>query len=258
MPIRWGAGGVLQRSLRFGRLAELTLLDLRSYRSLQAGGLAVDDPERTITGREQLDWLKQTLSQSQTRWRLLGNSVMVGPLAVGAVAAEVLGPLARLLGIPKGGIAFNPDQWDGYADDRAELLGHLKDNGITNTVFLTGDIHTSWAIEVPLKASTYPASPSVATEFVVPSVTSTNLDDILGVPPRTASLAAEAAIANTNRHIRWTNLDDHGYCVLEVRREQVRMDWYFLADRTKPDSKARKAVSFTSQSGSQKLKRAWG
>ncbi|WP_106399083.1 alkaline phosphatase D family protein [Actinocorallia populi] len=258
MPVRWGQGGVLQRSLRFGKLAELTLLDLRSHRSEQANGLAVDDPARTLTGRAQMDWLKQTLTESRTRWRLLGNSVMVSPLKLGAVTAEVLGPLTRLLGIPQGGLVLNSDQWDGYAADRAELLGHLRENGITNTVFLTGDIHTSWASEVPLKAATYPRSPSVATEFVVPSVASDNIDDMLGVRPRTVSLAAETAIANTNRHVRWTNLDSHGYCVLEVRREQVRMDWYFLADRKKADTSARKAVSFTGVSGTQKIKRVWG
>ncbi|GAA0960819.1 alkaline phosphatase D family protein [Actinocorallia libanotica] len=258
MPIRWGQDGVLQRSLRFGQLAELTLLDLRSYRSEQASGPAVDDPARTLTGRAQMDWLKQTLAQSPTRWRLLGNSVMVSPLVLGAVTAKVLRPLTRLLGIPKGGIVLNSDQWDGYAADREELLGHLRENGITNTVFLTGDIHTSWANEVPLEAATYPVKPAVATEFVVPSVASANIDDMLDVEPRTVSLAAETAIANTNRHVRWTNLDDHGYCVLEVRREQVRMDWYFLADRRKPGTSVRKAVSFTSASGSQKLRRAWG
>jgi alkaline phosphatase D len=258
MPIRWGEGGTLYRSLRFGQLAELILMDLRSHRSEQVSGPAVDDPSRTITGRPQMEWLKQTLAQSGTRWRLLGNSVMISPLALGAVTAEVLGPLTELLGIPKGGLVVNSDQWDGYAADRAELLGHLHTNKINNTVFLTGDIHTSWANEVPLKAATYPLSPSVATEFVVPSVTSNNIDEMLDVPPRTVSLAAEAGIANTNRHIRWTNLDSHGYCVLEVRREQVRMDWFYLADRRKADTSARKAVSFTCASGSQKLKRAWG
>lgn len=258
MPVRFGDGGVLYRTLRFGQLAELTMLDLRSHRSKQTTGLAVDDPERTLTGGAQMEWLKSTLSGSRTRWRLVGNSVMIGPLVLGSLPAEVLGPLAELLGLPSGGYSLNPDQWDGYTADRRELLGHLNDEGIANTVFLTGDIHTSWAIEVPLKAGSYPKSPAVATEFVVPSVTSNNIDDILQVAPRTVSLAAEAAIATTNRHVRWSELDSHGYGVLTVRREQTRMDWYFLSDRTSPTATSRKAVSFTTASGSQKLKRAWG
>ncbi len=258
MPVRFGEGDVIYRALRFGKLAELVMMDLRSYRSQQTSGRAVDDTARTITGEAQMEWLKSALAASTTRWRLVGNSVMIGPLVLGATAAEVLGPLTELVGMPSGGYSLNPDQWDGYTADRKELLGHLNDNGIVNTVFLTGDIHTSWAIEVPLKAGSYPLTPAVATEFVVPSVTSNNIDDILGVAPRTASLAAEAAIANTNRHIRWSELDSHGYGVLTVRREQTRMDWYFLSDRTDPAATARKAVSFTTASGAVKLKRAWG
>ncbi|WP_433334575.1 alkaline phosphatase D family protein [Spirillospora sp. CA-294931] len=255
MPVRFGSGGRLYRRLRFGRLADLTLLDLRSYRSKQVTGVAQDDPARTITGDAQMEWLKDELTASRARWRLVGNSVMISPVALGAVAADLLGPLAKLLGIPSGGLAVNGDQWDGYTADRKELLTHLHDNKITNTVFLTGDIHTSWASEVPLHAARYPVVPPVATEFVVPSVTSDNIDDIVKVPPRTLSLLAEAALAATNRHIRWSELDSHGFGVLDVRRERTQMDWYFLADRTKPDTPATRAASFATTSGSQRLTR---
>jgi alkaline phosphatase D len=152
---------------------------------------------------------------------------------------------------------LNPDQWDGYSADRKELLKHLKDNKIKNTVFLTGDIHTSWANEVPVNAATYPLSGTVATEFVVPSVTSNSISDILNVPPRTVSLVAEGLLATTNPHVRWSELDTHGYGVLDVRRESARMDWYFISDRTKKDATSTRAMSFITTSGSQKLKRVW-
>jgi alkaline phosphatase D len=255
MPVRFAAGDVIYRRLRFGKLADLTILDLRSYRSKQAGGLAVDDPTRTITGDVQMQWLKDGLTASETRWRLIGNSVMISPVALGALPAEILGPLAAQLGIPTGGIVLNPDQWDGYSADRKELLKHLHDNKINNTVFLTGDIHTSWANEVPLDAGTYPLSGTVATEFVVPSVTSNSISDLLGVPPRTVAVVAEGLLAVTNRHVRWSELDSHGFGVLDVRRESAQMDWYFISDRTKKDATASRAVSFVTASGSQKLKR---
>ncbi|MQY08011.1 alkaline phosphatase D family protein [Actinomadura macrotermitis] len=256
MPVRFGPGDRIYRRLRFGRLADLLLLDLRSYRSKQASGIAVDDPARTMTGRAQMDWLKDGLSASRARWRLVGNSVMISPVAIGAVTADVLGPLAKLLGVPAGGFAVNADQWDGYTADRGELLGHLHDHKITNTVFLTGDIHTSWANDVPLRAGRYPATPPVATEFVVPSVTSDNIDDILRVPARTVSLAAEAVLAATNPHVRWSELDSHGYGVLDLRRERARMDWFFVSDRTRRDATATRAASFTTVSGSQRLTRS--
>ncbi|GAA2071993.1 alkaline phosphatase D family protein [Actinomadura alba] len=255
MPVRVRADGAIHRRLRFGRLAELTLLDLRSHRSQQASGVAVDDPARTITGDAQMAWLKAGLSASQTRWRLVGNSVMISPVALGALPAYLLGPLAKLLGIPDGGYAVNADQWDGYTADRRELLGHLRDGRIDNTVFLTGDIHTSWANDVPLTAATYPLSPSVATEFVVPSVTSDNIDDILKVPPRSLSPVAEGVLRTTNRHVREVELDSHGYGVLDVQQARVRMDWYALSDRTRADTDSSLLMSFATTSGSQRIVR---
>jgi len=51
MPVRLGADGHIYRRLRYGNLVELSMLDLRSYRSQQAGGVVVDDPDRTIGRR---------------------------------------------------------------------------------------------------------------------------------------------------------------------------------------------------------------
>jgi alkaline phosphatase D len=86
--------------------------------------------------------------------------------------------------LPPDGVPYNYDQWDGYTADRRELLTHLHDRRVQDTVFLTGDIHSTWACDVPVDAGTYPASPSVATELVCTSVTSDNLDEITGSPPR--------------------------------------------------------------------------
>lgn len=145
--------------LRFGKLVDLSLLDLRSFRSQQVGigDGEVDDPDRTLTGRAQLDWLKAGLKSSDTTWRLVGNSVMIAPFALGNLTADLFEPLAELLGLPKEGLALNPDQWDGYTDDRRELLAHLRQNAIRNTVFLTGDIHMAWANDVPVNAGDVPA-----------------------------------------------------------------------------------------------------
>ncbi|MGW2561280.1 alkaline phosphatase D family protein [Streptomyces sp. NPDC001514] len=257
MPVRASTEGTVYRRLRFGKLADLHLLDLRSFRSQQAsvGSGSVDDPERSITGRAQLDWLKSGLASSDATWKLVGTSVMISPVAFGSLPADLLGPITELLGLPKEGIAVNVDQWDGYTDDRKELLKHLTDRGIRNTVFLTGDIHMAWANDVPVKAATYPLSPSAATEFVVTSVTSDNLDDILHVAPGTVSLVAQAAVRAANRHVKWLDMDSHGYGVLDVTAEHSQMDYYRLSDRTKADATATWARSYRTLSGTQKVER---
>ncbi|MFJ3502990.1 alkaline phosphatase D family protein [Streptomyces sp. NPDC090135] len=259
MPVRASTEGTVFRRLRFGRLADLHLLDLRSFRSAQAktGSGTVDDPERSITGRAQLDWLKAGLAGSDATWQLVGTSVMISPVAFGALPAHLLEPLAELMGLPKEGLAVNVDQWDGYTDDRKELLAHLTSRGVRNTVFLTGDIHMAWANDVPVKAATYPLSASAATEFVVTSVTSDNLDDLLHVAPGTLSAVAATAVKAANRHVKWVDMDHHGYGVLDVTAARSQMDYYTVSDKRDPAATTAWARSYRTQSGTQRVERVY-
>ncbi|MEU8778851.1 alkaline phosphatase D family protein [Streptomyces sp. NPDC048606] len=258
MPVRTSTAGTVYRRLRFGTLADLHLLDLRSFRSEQSkiGNGGVDDPERTLTGRAQLDWLKAGLASSTATWKLVGTSVMISPVAFASLPAHLLKPLTKLLGLPEGGIAVNVDQWDGYTDDRKELLGHLKDRNVKNTVFLTGDIHMAWANEVPVNMATYPGSGTAATEFVVTSVTSDNIDDMLHVLPNTVSLAAETAVKAANWHVKWLDMDAHGYGVLDVTAERSQMDYYVVSDKRRPDATSSWDRSYRTLNGTQKVERA--
>ncbi|MDH6519704.1 alkaline phosphatase D [Streptomyces sp. SAI-135] len=259
MPVRTATAGTTYRRLRFGKLADLSLLDLRSFRSQQVGvgNGSVDDPDRTLTGRAQLDWLKAGLKSSDTTWRLVGNSVMISPFAIGSLSADLLKPLAELLGLPKEGLALNTDQWDGYTDDRRELLAHLRSNAIRNTVFLTGDIHMAWANDVPVNAGTYPLSASAATEFVVTSVSSDNLDDILKVPEGTVTALAAPVIQLANRHVHWVDTDRHGYGVLDITAERAQMDYYVLSDKTQRNATSAWARSYRTRTGTQKVERTY-
>ncbi|MET7651811.1 MULTISPECIES: alkaline phosphatase D family protein [unclassified Streptomyces] len=259
MPVRPAIAGTTYRRLRFGKLADLSLLDLRSFRSQQVavGNGTVDDPDRTITGRAQLDWLKAGLKTSDTTWRLVGNSVMISPFAIGSLSADLFKPLAKLLGLPQEGLGLNTDQWDGYTDDRRELLAHLRANAIRNTVFLTGDIHMAWANDVPVDAGTYPLSASAATEFVVTSVTSDNLDDIVKVPEGTLTAIASPIIRAANRHVHFVDTDRHGYGVLDITAERAQMDYYVLSDRTSTTATSTWSRSYRTRSGTQKVERTY-
>ncbi len=255
MPVRNEADRIYRR-LRFGLLAELSMLDLRSYRSQQVGigDGAADDPNRTMTGAEQMAWLENGLITSGAQWKLVGTSVMVAPLQLPPLSADLLGPLAELLGLPREGISINPDQWDGYVADRRRLLATIANNGVRDTVFLTGDIHSSWASDIPRDAGLYPLlSKSVATEFVCTSVTSDNIDDIVGAPPRTTSVLLETAMQALNRHIKYCELDSHGASVLEVTPAGTQMDWYYLANKADPASALSWGRSFRTRAGTQKV-----
>ena len=70
MPVRYEPGGHLYRRLRFGRLATLSMLDLRTYRDQQPPSPldpALSAPDRTIAGPEQLRFLLDGLADPQDR-----------------------------------------------------------------------------------------------------------------------------------------------------------------------------------------------
>jgi alkaline phosphatase D len=261
MPVRAsGADSRLYRRLRFGDLAELSMLDLRSYRSEQVGlgpGLRdIADTNRTITGAEQMTWLTAGITSSPTRWQLVGNPVMFSPLLVPPLDPHSTSALTELLGVPATGVPINTDQWDGYAADRQRLLDAIAAADRRNVVFLTGDIHTSWACDIPVDAAAYPVGGTVATELVVASVTSQNIDDLLGVPPRTTSPAIEAAVRDLNRHVRYVELDSHGYGVLDVTPDAVQMDWMYVLDRSDPATGVRHGASLRVTDGSARVEPA--
>ncbi|WP_409494560.1 alkaline phosphatase D family protein [Amycolatopsis sp. cmx-11-12] len=238
MPVRH-RGDRLYRRLKFGKLADLTMLDLRSYRTRQPG--PVEDPAGTILGADQRQWFLDGLARGTASWNVVGNSVMVTPIKVPALPTREKLALADLLdGQPT---TVNTDQWDGYTADRRRVLDTIAAQGRGNTVFLTGDVHSSWANDVPRDGT------SVAVEFVCPSVTSDNIDEQLGVPPRTGSLKVEAAIRALNPHVRFVELDSHGPGVLEVTPDAVRMNWYYVADRRDPATAVTFAHAFRTVAG---------
>jgi alkaline phosphatase D len=262
MPIRMGGttrpgdGDSVVRRLRFGRLAELNMLDLRSHRDRQVSyplvDAAVGDPGRTITGREQMRWLKRSLRRD-VQWKLVGNPVMIAPVTFAQLPHDLVDPVNDIVGLlPPDGAPYNVDQWDGYTDDRRELFRHIRDHDIKDTVFLTGDIHSAWACDLPYDASLYPLGESAGVEFVCTSVTSNNLKDILGSRPRTASLAVEAVIQLANRHVRYLNFDDHGYSVLDVTPARAQMDWFVIGDRRERRARASWTASWATRSGTNK------
>jgi alkaline phosphatase D len=160
----------------------------------------------------------------------------------------VLAELGLMMGVP-----FNVDAWDGYTDDRRELLEFIGANGISNVAFLTGDIHSSWACDVPHNGV------SAAVEFVGPSITSDNLNEILGVPPRTPmTVQVETVFKAGNPHVKYLEFDSHGYAIVDITPERMQTDWYFLAERTDPKSSAQFASAFLSAAGSNSVQPAGG
>ncbi|WP_324198000.1 alkaline phosphatase D family protein [Nocardia beijingensis] len=252
MPVRAAGSGAevrIYRRLRFGTLAELTMLDLRSYRDREAkpgaDWRAADDPARTITGKAQMEWLTAGLASAPVRWKLVGNSVMIAPLVFPPLEPATTAAITSTVGVPQSGLSLNGDQWDGYTADRTRLFRAIIDQQVSDVLFLTGDIHSSWAADLPLDAANYPGGATAGAEFVVPSVTSTSIGDML----QANSAPIAESIKTVNRHLRYVELDAHGYGVLEITADQAQMDWYYVLDVADSDSGVRHGASFAVRSG---------
>ena len=244
----------IYRTLGFGDLADVIMLDGRTKRDPQTKGPEMDAPGRSVLGREEREWLLSELSRSEARWRLIGNDVMVGQVYTGFLPEELGHPLSEVGILTAREHGPEPDQWDGYTAERAELFRFLEEEEIPNVVFLSGDVHTAWAVELKRRPDDPDEVPG-AVEFVTASITTENLDDDLGAEPRTRSLDVERRVIEGNPHVRWVNLDAHGYVLLDVTDERVRAAWWFVPETHRRVPGERREAVFEVRAGEHRLRK---
>ncbi len=214
MPIRENANGKsIYRTINYGNLVNLYMLDTRiEERDLQAATgnvIEINDSTRRLIGDKQFNWLVNEMKNSTAKWNVVGQQVMMAPLRAGVVP-------------------INTDQWDGYEFERSRLYKAVKDNEIKNFVVLTGDIHTSWANDLPENLIYEPltGTGSLGVEFVVSSVTSPGLNIPMG----------QYAIQAANLHVQYLDLSQHGYLVLDLNKDFIQGEWYYQVVDTTTDT----------------------
>ncbi|MGQ0502464.1 MAG: alkaline phosphatase D family protein [Panacagrimonas sp.] len=265
MPIRVPDAAHIYRSFSLGSLVDLLMLDTRLLaRSQQLPpnlppnqlfGLFTAtgdylDPARTLLGATQEQWLIERLRTSTARWKLIGQQVMFGQL--------------KVLGLPNAsGLSqfFNPDQWDGYPVARDRILAVLHgDDGhapVDNTVILTGDIHTAFALDVTGDPNSLKPPPegyrrsdgagSLAVEFVTTSVTAAGLPGLSILEP---------VLHLENPHIRHANLVRKGYLLLDVTAERCQGEFWVVDTIAERSSTERLDAAFKTVAGGNHLTRA--
>ena len=244
------------RRFSFGELADLSVIETRQNRSQQvpttSGGLlnpALTDPNRHLPEPEQMAWLTAGVEKSRKCWHLIGNQTV----------------FAKVYALPRTGVlpgqVFNADQWDGYQADQATLLAAMGRSS-TNPVVLTGDIHSSWANDLPRNTTSYPVDRnSVGVEFVCPSVTSNGFKEALG--SAAAAQGATAAFQAVNPWVRFLEGIGHGFAVLDVTPERVQTDWFYIRSngdkglavdpRLDPNASVGYETSYVSIKGSRRI-----
>jgi alkaline phosphatase D len=236
LPVREPAEGGLRlyRSFRIGDLADLVILDTRARRDRQLPGVSgpeLTDPARTMLGSEQEGWFfdeLRTSTRNGARWRLLGQQVLLSPLTP-------VGP------------PVSADMWDGYPAARSRVLDFLSREQISDVAILTGDLHSSWAVDVtqnPWGAAGTAATRPLAVELVTPAISSPPLFTDEAIRARAPLFRAIA------KHVRYLDGDNNGYVVLDVTRERLQADWYFVPTVKERSDRESRATSFVCERGS--------
>lgn len=121
--------GRVYRTIKYGPLLEIFFLDLRSYRGPNTANTQPTlSEESQILGRRQVAWLKRALADSDATWKVIASDMPIGLIVRDGDLFEAVA---------------NAD--DGAATGRegeiADILRFIKAAGITNTVWLTADVH---------------------------------------------------------------------------------------------------------------------
>lgn len=151
------------RSFRWGDTAEVFVVDSRSERS---------SLPRLYVSLEQMQWLKEGLASSTATFKFVVNSVPIATFA--GIAAD--------------------DRWEGYPDQRQELLDHIWANEVRNVYFLSADFHAAIVARLDEAPGTR--------------------DFVMG--PIAVSLVPVWDLVQALPHIEWANGSHYNYFVFEA------------------------------------------
>jgi alkaline phosphatase D len=213
------------RKFSYGGLADVFMIDARLYDrdrfAVDASDTLYGSPFAKIIGPEQMQWLNTGLANSTAQWKVIGNQLMMG----------------HFRAITNDPLVF--ENWDGYPAEREQFLDNIIDNNIDNVVVVTGDFHCSFALDLCkeprdiFEYNPFNGNGSKCVEFIVPSVTGDNFDEgnNFGLP--SASIAS-TLISTGNQHIKYAELENHGYVLLDLNPTRAQAEFWHMADIDDP------------------------
>jgi alkaline phosphatase D len=124
----------IYRSFNWGKDIDLFIIDARSYRS-QNHIADTPDNNKTMLGQEQLQWIKQELSNSNATWKVISSDV---PISIPTGSnTSILGRD----GWANGNETNNYSYYTGFESELTDILRFIDNQQIKNVVFITTDVH---------------------------------------------------------------------------------------------------------------------
>ena len=148
------------------------------------------------------------------------------------------------------------EEWNGFLKQRQRLVDGMA--GISDVVVLTGDVHQSFAAEIPVRPSSYLMDrKSAAVEYVTPGVASPSLQTMVNqVAPGVGSLLDLVLTTNnalSNPWVKYAEGFRTGCMVVDFSTQRVQADWYLVDQGTDPSSPVRHVASRQTVAGSRRV-----
>ncbi|MGB6295381.1 MAG: alkaline phosphatase D family protein [Rivularia sp. (in: cyanobacteria)] len=171
----------IYRRFHFGKLVDFFLTDSRSYRSKPRPDLGADDkvnPQPTMLGQKQKEWLTEGIKNSDATWKVWGNQTLLATSSINTFIANYVEKDPDII-----------DDWQAYMGERKSILQTIKHsetkkhgnkNNKSNFVVFTGDMHTSMISYLHhdfTGVGNGDRSKIAGVEFMTPSLTSPGISE---------------------------------------------------------------------------------
>lgn len=271
LPARVSDNAKIYRSFQIAGIVNLMMLDTRiigrnkqldytdyfTATGLNSSQFAADwqNPNRTILGTEQRNWLIGELSSSSSQWNVLGSQVLMGKIfipaelllltaqitAAGATPAllQQYNTVVTDLSMIKGRILqgdssltdaerarvetvlpYNLDAWDGYPVERETIYAAASGKKL---VSVAGDTHNAWQSQL-----TDFQGNKVGTEFATASVSSPGFEGIFGSDE---AIIAGFEQANTLLvdDLLYTDAKNRGFVLITFDQSKAEADYRYIS-----------------------------
>lgn len=251
---------IIYRTVNFGNLVNLNLMDTRLIgRDVQlvitdyftATGFdaaafqsALTNPNRSILGTTQRDWLLGQLGTSSAKWQVLGQQVLMGKMFVPVELLTAFGTpgfstiltelvtikvrflnndptltpeeIARITTV----IPYNLDAWDGYPIDREIIYSALNGKKL---VTLAGDTHNAWQNTLRSADGT-----EVGIELATSSVSSPGFESFLGSDSPEVIQGFQQALTTLIDDLNYFDASRRGFMMTTFTENEVTAQWIFV------------------------------
>jgi alkaline phosphatase D len=215
MPVDPASDG-LDRTRSIDGLLDLVVLDARygGRDPVDTDGPRVRRAEGPLLSDAQWERLERAVEEARAPWFVLANQVQVSPMTLAWAPSVRHPPFRRVV---------NPDQWDGFPDERlrlAELLARVHGR----PVILSGDLHAAWSRELLLP---FVADGPIAHEFTAPSISGASYADAIRQRTHLPEWFVRQVLLRLNPGVDHLELGRHGYLVLDITPDELTVTFRY-------------------------------